>query len=38
MAAVNQLTYEEYFKEFLINNGFIAKEENEKMINVVSAE
>ena len=38
VAAVNQLTYEEYFKEFLINNGFIAKEENEKMINVVSAE
>lgn len=38
VAALNQLTYEEYLKEFLINNQFIEEDNHEKMINKISSE
>ena len=36
--ALNRLTYEEYLKEFLINNQFIEEDNHEKMINKISSE
>ena len=38
VAALNRLTYEEYLKEFLINNQFIEEDNHEKMINKISSE
>ena len=38
VAALNQLTHEEYLKQFLINNQFIEEDNHEKMINKISSE
>lgn len=38
VAVLNELTYEEYFKEFLIKTDFIKDNENEKMIDAINVE